>query len=87
MRGINIVWLLAVAILPILANSNVYSAYAQGTAGAVEPRYLAFQLFTAGPGFTTEFESTSDFAAASGWIARKVSGDHSWSNWSPRKCR
>ena len=34
--------------------SNAHDGYSQGTTRKAEPQYLLFQLFTAGPGFTTE---------------------------------
>ena len=38
----------------LLAIPNIHGGHSQGANAAGEPQYLMFQLFTAGPGFTTE---------------------------------
>jgi hypothetical protein len=38
----------------LLSISNAYSGPSQGVNTIAEPQYLMFQIFTAGPGFTTE---------------------------------
>ncbi len=45
---------LAFGAFGLLSISNAHSGPNQGVNTAAEPQYLMFQIFTAGPGFTTE---------------------------------
>jgi len=44
-------WFLAFVLFSI---SNAHDGHSQGVTATAEPQYLLFQIFTAGPGFTTE---------------------------------